>query len=206
VAAERIPEEAGLFETDRLIETALALGGTIITEERPRVPFTLPKPEKTNGSAHGIERGWTEAVTTYLETVHLVADEARFVKLQAQLFEVLTHGVNKDDSTSRIIGVCREDWLPQHQPPLTNWISAWLKRERIVFTGCEDEVAAQLVQRALTALKPTAVEPIKPLLVKRPRRDLLRLPGDVGEVAPTPASFRPRQSQTEGSAVQLALF
>jgi superfamily II DNA or RNA helicase len=206
VAAERIPEETGMFEPHPLIESALQLGATIITEERLRTPFILPKPEKTYGGAHRVEHGWTEAVAAYLETVHLVADEARFVKLQAQLFEVLTHGVNKDDSTSRIIGVCREDWLPEHQPPLTNWISAWLKRERIVFAGCEDEVAAQLVQRALTALEQTAIKPIKPLLVKRPRRDLLRLPDDVGEVAPTPASFRPRQSQTESSAVQLALF
>jgi hypothetical protein len=89
---------------------------------------------------------------------------------------------------------------------LTNWISAWLKCERMVFAGCEQEVAAQLVQRALTASKLTVNEPVKPLLVKRPKHDLLRLPDAVREVAPTPASFRPRPPQTEGSAVQLALF
>jgi hypothetical protein len=94
VAAEHIPEEAGMFEPDALIETALALGGTIITEEQRHTPFILPKPEKTNGSAYGVERRWSEAVAAYLETVHLVADEARFAKLQAQLFEVLTHGVS----------------------------------------------------------------------------------------------------------------
>ena len=206
VAAEHIPEEAGMFEPDALIETALALGGTIITEEQRHTPFILPKPEKTNGSAYGVERRWSEAVAAYLETVHLVADEARFAKLQAQLFEVLTHGVSENDSTSQIVGVGHEDWLPEHQPPLTNWISAWLKCERMVFAGCEQEVAAQLVQRALTASKLTVNEPVKPLLVKRPKHDLLRLPDAVREVAPTPASFRPRPPQTEGSAVQLALF
>jgi superfamily II DNA or RNA helicase len=206
VAAERIPEETGMFEPDALIETALQLGATIITEERLRTPFILPKPEKTYGGAHRVEHGWTEAVAAYLETVHLVADEARFVKLQAQLFEVLTQGVHVEDETSHIVGICHEDWLPEHQPSLTNWISAWLKRERMVFTGCEGEVAAHLVQRALTALPPTLDEPLKPLIVKRPKRDLLRLPDDAREVAPTPASFRPRQPQTEGSAVQLALL
>jgi hypothetical protein len=62
-----------------------------------------------------------QAALAYLETVHIVADDSRLTALRAELANLLA-----ENSPDRVL--------------------TWLRDNRVVFPGCEEEVAAQLIR------------------------------------------------------------
>lgn len=131
------------------------------------------------------------SISAYLRTVHIVADARHLAKLQARLLVVLESGVQNDDGTRLVIGLGDADWLPAHEAKLVAWVRGWLKRERVVFSGCEDEVAAEIVRRARIALE------IAPVRV---------VPRENGRQPDRTISMPQRQPADDMQAVQLALF
>ncbi|MBC7794434.1 MAG: hypothetical protein H7Z43_12080 [Clostridia bacterium] len=109
--ATALVDEPMQDEADPLITLALEMGATITSIDEP-TKKALPDAEASLRPV--------EAVTAYLETVHLIADETAWVKLRAKLLMML------DGST-------------------TEQITAWLTEHRVVFPGCEAEVAAKVV-------------------------------------------------------------
>jgi hypothetical protein len=93
-------------------------------------------------------------VGRYLDSVHLVHDRAKRLKLQAKLLVALTDGVQDDDGTYKVLGLSEPDFAryPGHEATLIRYVSGWLKQQRFVFAGCEDEAAAQIVSLARQAL------------------------------------------------------
>ncbi len=87
-------------------------------------------------------------VGSYLDSVHMVANDGQRVRLQVQLLRAITQGVD----TLSGIGDPAFASMPEHERELRQWVSAWLKQHRFVFTGCEDEVAAQVIGMTQQAL------------------------------------------------------
>lgn len=127
-------EEMTIDEPDPLITLALELGATITpvenspqTAERsasadlPAVVPAAPRP--------------VEAVMAYLETVHLIADEATWLKRRAELLTLLDGGTAAQ-------------------------IATWLTEHHIVFPGFEREVATKVIELVSGHTENTAVEPI----------------------------------------------
>lgn len=100
-------------EPDALITAALDLGATITpvkpTEHLDPVPERIVRP--------------VEAITAYLETVHIVSDETLWTQQRGELLALLDGGT-------------------------ADGIAAWLSEQRIVFPGFEREVAGKLVTLA----------------------------------------------------------
>jgi len=88
-----------------------------------------------------------ETVIDYLETVHLVADDALWMQRRAELLTMLDGGTS-------------------------DAIAGWLAEHRIVFPGCEAEVAAKIVTLAATHTQ--SIEPPKPLAVPKRKREAER--------------------------------
>ncbi|MBZ0283467.1 MAG: DUF6094 domain-containing protein [Anaerolineae bacterium] len=187
---------------DGLIETALELGAALVPVDTSPVPLILPKLTALNG----VSGGMFNALNTYLETVHIIADASRYANLQAHLIQTLENGIKSDDGSQLVMGFCDPEWLPEHETQLNTWVRDWLKQERVVFTGCEEEVASEIIRRATAALKPTLVMPIKRTSVRRTKVDLLDIPGDESAPVSVSPSFRNGRSAVEDAPVQLALF
>jgi hypothetical protein len=182
-------EPAGV---DPLIETALQLGGVLVETQPPAA----------NGSR--TQSRVLEAVSAYLDSVHILTDPARFARLQARLIQALEGGVENDDGTRQVVGLCDPDWLPDHEARLTSWVRSWLKRERLVFAGHEDEVAAEIVRRAKIALDIIPLTIVSRETRRRRQVDLAASPDDAPPTAPD-HPFR-RDDAADRQPVQLALF
>ena len=159
-------QDATTDEPDALIAAALELGATIT----PLEPVE-PRAEQTaDRSAHP-----AEAVSAYLETVHIVTDEAQWTQRRAELLALLA-------------GTAAEG------------IVAWLTEHRVVFPGCEREVAEQLLTLASVQVEPVpTLQLIKPARVAAPK--LERKP------AREPLVFPRREAvPDEAFTQQLALF
>jgi hypothetical protein len=98
-------------EPDALIATALELGATI----------TLVEPVEQRTADSTLRP--VEAITTYLETVHIVTDETLWMKQCAELLTLLDGGT-------------------------ADAIAAWLTEQHIVFPGFEGEVATKIIALA----------------------------------------------------------
>ena len=112
----------------------------------------LPVNEPDPLFALALELGATitpvETVATYLETVHLIADENEWVRLRADLMTLLDSGAATE-------------------------IAAWLTEHRVVFPGCEQEVTAKLlalIGRGDTAPAVHVVKPQRVASTKSTRR------------------------------------
>jgi len=194
--------DEGVDETplhdDPLIRVALELGGTIVADDTPRQPIPMLKP-----AAPAPQRALSElvrAVGSYLDSVHLVHDDAKRLKLRARLLTALTDGVQDDEGTYTVVGMRDPDFghYPVHAEKLTRYVRGWLKQHRFVFAGCEDEVAIQIVDLAQQAL---GLKPIKLDLFDRlqERRDeelqhelSLRLKSENQTTSP-PTEHQPKQ-------------
>src|SRR5690606_15237562 len=99
IAAETA-EETPLHH-DPLILAGLELGGVMMVEDdlfsKP-MPMIKPTASQDTGRL-------ARYVGRYLDSVHLIHDEARRAKLQAKLLTALMDGVQDDDGTYTVVGL-----------------------------------------------------------------------------------------------------
>jgi superfamily II DNA or RNA helicase/16S rRNA G966 N2-methylase RsmD len=134
------------LEADPLVALAVELGA-VVTRETPRVK-----------TPYQHDRVQLDSVEAYLDRVHILNDK-QWMKLKAHLLAVLAEG------TDEVIGMRDSAFLsyPTHEEALTAWLTNWLRTERVVFTGCEAEVAAQIIERAKAAFVAAPIpEPVLP--------------------------------------------
>lgn len=204
VAADATADETTHAEPEPLLETVLALSSAGI--DQPQMPIPLTKPAANGIKSSGVGDRLLDGVSAYLETVHIIADPAHFARLQAQLLQVLKHGIENDDDTRRVMGLHDPGWLPDHETRLANWVRSWLKQERVVFAGCEDEVAGEIIQRAKTTLNVIPLTLVKRETRRRTKVNLLAVPDDEPLAVAVSPSFCASRPSPENHPVQLALF
>ncbi len=95
-------------EPDALIAAALEMGATI-------TPIEIVEQRTADGALRPVE-----AITTYLETVHIITDETLWTQRRGELLALLDGGT-------------------------ADAIAAWLTEQCIVFPGFEREVAGKLI-------------------------------------------------------------
>ena len=135
--AETPVDEPLVDEADPLIALALELGGTV-------TPSDESVPVEISGEVETPARS-VDAVTAYLETVHLIADDTAWQRLRAELLMLLDGGTPTQ--------ICL--WLTEHQ---------------VVFPGCEAEVAAKIVALAARNAETESQKPEPPPPVVVPKR------------------------------------
>jgi len=138
--------DAPLFdETDPLIALALELGGAVTPINEVVTAKAQVDLEKTLRPV--------DSVTAYLETVHLIADDAAWQRLKTELLTLLDGGTQAE-------------------------ISTWLTEQSIVFPGCEAEVAAKIIALAgnNADTEPQKREPPHPVAVPKRKREPERQP------------------------------
>ncbi|MCC6615318.1 MAG: hypothetical protein IT320_17720 [Anaerolineae bacterium] len=136
-------------EPDPLFALALELGATISPVDE--------MPHSVQGEAEEIAVRPVETIAAYLETVHLIADDALWMRLRADLMTLLDGGAAAE-------------------------IAAWLTEHHVVFPGCEQEVSAKLL--TLTGSGETTptihvVKPQRPLSsnsLRRTERSVIAFP------------------------------
>jgi len=147
------------------------------------------EPNRADGQA--LHTSVAEAIIHYLDSVHIIADDQKLSALHAELLDVLQ---------SESARVCD-----------------WLRDNRVVFPGCESEVAAQIIRLGKHAsgsssansieLHPIAVSAAlrKPAPSKPRKRqpDLLAVPDERSE---SQMSREHREPHGETTPLQLALF
>jgi len=205
---------------DPLIAVAVELGGVVHTV---KAGLSIRQPVGED-ETHLLVR----SVATYLDNIHIMADSNQYAKLQAKLLIALTEGVQNEDGTRRVLGMRDPDFTHStiHEETLKHWVRGWLKVQRVVFTGCEDEVAGHIISMSKQALdlftlpksqpainesseqdnatkQSTKVLPRKPAAKSVKRKfNLLALPDELAE---TPSS-NPLTAPEELAVQQLALF
>ncbi|MEP6986082.1 MAG: helicase-related protein, partial [Chloroflexota bacterium] len=131
------------LEGDPVIQEALQLGGVIA--ETKIGSFGR---DATKTVIQGYEPEWFgQSLNRYLDNVHLMADDHKRAQLEAKLLAILSNGVQADDGTYAVIGLCNPEFTqyPVHTETLTRHVRNWLKEHHFVFTGCEQEVAVRIV-------------------------------------------------------------
>ena len=148
---ENEPED---IQTDPLVQEAIELGG-VLMEEDQAIADQQSATKTPDGTAQ-----LRRYVGRYLDTVHLIHDDKKRAKLQAKLLSILTHGVQNDDETYKVIGMQDADFsqYPVHEESMVRYVRGWLKQNRFVFMGCEDETAATIVDLAKQALGLTPIK------------------------------------------------
>jgi hypothetical protein len=115
---------------DPLVQEAIRLGAVVSKIATPGLEPKAAKSLSNEGVSDQEEQHLVHAVSSYLDTVHVIADDGKLANLKVELLRALTEGILSNDGT------------------LLRWIQRWLKEHRVVFTGCEDEAAAQIVSLA----------------------------------------------------------
>ncbi|MDX1993679.1 MAG: DUF6094 domain-containing protein, partial [bacterium] len=142
IELKRILSES--IANDPLIAAAVALGGVVHPfQERLSARQSVPEDHLSL---------LVQSVGSYLNTVHILADTNQFTRLQMELLTILTNGAA--DETTHVLGMFDSLFTqdPQHEMALQGWLQSWLKEYRLVFTGCEVEVAAQIIRLAKQTL------------------------------------------------------
>ena len=228
IMAEEVDET--VLHHDPLILAGLELGGVLVEHDAPSTPIPMAKPSPTQDTGRLVRY-----VGDYLDSVHLVHDDAKRIKLQAQLLAALTDGVQDDEGRYTVVGLRDPDFMkyPVHAEKLTRYVRGWLKQHRFVFAGCEDEAAAQVVDLAQQALglKLIQIDVFQAMQdaqdgalqlelsaqlqsesapERQPKRrkklDLLAVPDDVPEATVAKRPFVAKRTQGETEPVQLAMF
>lgn len=215
ITAEAVDETP--LHHDPLILAGLELGGVLVEEEAP-----IAKPAIAQDTGRLVRY-----VGNYLDSVHLIHDEAKRAKLQAKLLAALTDGVQDDDGTYSVVGLHDPDFMKYsvHAQTLIRYVRGWLKQNRVVFMGCEDEAAAKIVDLAQQALglKPIQLDvfqatqdaqdealqleisaPHQPK--RRKKLDLLAVPDESPEATAPKHPLASKRKQDEAEPVQLAMF
>jgi hypothetical protein len=224
IAAE-VAEETPLYP-DTLVLTDPTFGGFLIEEETPREPVLVARsgPDQDAGR---LER----SVGRYLDSVHLIHDETKRARLQAELLTALMDGVPGDAGTVAVVGLRDPNFKqePAYVAALTRYVRDWLQEHRFVFMGCEEEAALQILALAQGALGLTPIQEARadaqaearqrelPAALRaesaHDRRPMHRkpfdrfiLPDEASEVAVPARPFAPRRPQKKTELVQLAMF
>jgi len=213
---------------DPLVQVALELGGVIVEDEplfvgsdAASVPVAAAPPSDVD------MRRLVRYVGRYLDSVHLIHDEAKRAKLQAKLLTALMDGVQEDDGTYSVVGLRDPDFVkyPVHAEKLVRYVRGWLKQNRVVFMGCEDEAAAKIVDLAKQALglKPIQLDVFQAMQdaqdealqlelsaphqpKRRKKVDLLAVPDESPEATAPKHPLASKHKQDEAEPVQLAMF
>jgi hypothetical protein len=220
IAAE-VADETPLHH-DPLILAGLELGGVLVEDHTPHKLIPTAKSTASQDTGRLVRY-----VGNYLDSVHLIHNEAKRAKLQAKLLVVLTNGVQDDEGTYTVVGLHDPDFskYPVHAEKLTRYVRGWLKQHRFVFAGCEDEVAAKIVDLAQQALglKPIQLDVFQAMqdaqdealqlelsAPHQPKRwkksDLLTVPDDTPKATAPKRPLAPKRKQDEAEPVQLAMF
>jgi hypothetical protein len=168
--------------------------------------------------------------------VHLVHDRDKRLKLQARLLAALTDGVQDDEGVYTVVGLRDPDFsqYPVHGETMIRYVRGWLKQNRFVFTGCEDETAAQIVDLAQQALglKPVPLDVFQAMQELRDEElqqtlstklqserqttspppklrgalDLLAASDDTPEVTVPKRPFVAKRTREDAEPAQLAMF
>jgi len=232
VGEDEVEEPALVAHADPVVQAAIELGGVLMADDQQRqqVPKPVAKATTTQSDTARLVR----YVGSYLDGVHLIHDRDKRLKLQAKLLTILTEGVIDNEETRTVVGLRDPDFgqYPVHEETLIRHVRAWLKQHRFVFTGCEDEAAAKIVDLAkqafgLTPVKLNIFEKLQQLRdeelqselsvvlkaeppttrpARRKKLDLLAVPEDKPEGLLHTLPMPKRQSIPEEAPVQLALF
>ncbi len=134
------------LEGDPVVQEAIHLGGVIteITTKPLGRGATITLIQDVESQIFG------QSINRYLDNVHLIADDHKRAQLQAKLLAILSNGVQADDGTDTVMGLCDPEFTqyPVHTETMIRHIRNWLREYHFVFTGCEQEVAVQIVQLA----------------------------------------------------------
>lgn len=191
-----------------LILAGMTLGGVLVEDALPQ---QIPVEKRTASQDTG---RLVRYLGSYLDSVHLVHDEAKRIELQTSLFSTLMDGVRDDEGTYTVVGLCDADFMKYsvHAEKLTRYVRDWLKRHRFVFTGCEDEAAEKIVDLAQQALglKPIQLDVFQAVQYAQDEARYREVsvplqsesPGEGQRKRPL-AIIHP---QNEGVAIQLAMF
>lgn len=220
IAAEAADETP--LHYDPLILAGLELGGVLVEEEASREPVLIAKSTPSQDTGRLVRY-----VGRYLDSVHLIHDEAKRAKLQARLLTTLMDGVQDDEGTYTVVGMRDPDFIkyPVHAEKLIRYVRGWLKQHRFVFMGCEDEAAVRIVDLAQQALGLTPIQidvfqaiqdvqeealQLELSTLHQPKRrkklDLLAVPDNATEATAPKRPLASRQPQNETEPVQLAMF
>jgi hypothetical protein len=171
------------LENDPLIQEAIRLGG-VVAEIGTEDPEG--KAAAITTSEHE-PQPFAPIVSDYLDSVHIITDDQKLSMLRTELLMLLQAS-------------------PAH-------LRDWLRDNRVVFPGCETEVATQIMRLAkqisnsssatVVDLHPVkdSTKPSKPAAAKTRRLDLMAVPDD----APQPKRQQPERV-AETAPLQLALF
>jgi superfamily II DNA or RNA helicase len=170
---------ADQLRADPLVREAIRLGGVVAEVEHEPTASTTNRRDVFDVSI-------AAAIKGYLDSVHLIADEARLSALYTELFDLLQ---------TNPVRLC-----------------AWLRDNRVVFPGCETEVGAQIMRLAQAAnSEGSNIIPLRPVVSSAASRkrtapktrslDPLAVPED----APQPKGQQPERLD-ETAPLQLALF
>lgn len=228
IATETVEET--LLQHDPLILAGLELGGVLVEDDLFSKPMPMAKPTVSQVAGRLVRY-----VGRYLDSVHLIHDEAKRAKLQAKLLTALMDGVQDDEGTYTVVGLRDLDFskYPVHAEKLTRYVRGWLKHNRFVFAGCEDETAAKIVDLAQQALGLTPIQidvfqalqeardeelqeqvftslPAETVQERQPTRrkklDLLAVPDEELEATTPKRPLVAKRPQEEAEPVQLAMF
>jgi len=214
---DHTPVEPEPVSADPLLTFAQQALGAATSDSVSRGPIIIPKANGNGKSRPDPIGDATEAlarsVGNYLDTVHILSDDAQRSKLQAELLAAIAQRAN-NERVPAVVGLTHPDYRkdPRHRATLLGWLAAWLKQQRFVFPGCEAEVAAKVVDLATQPLAVQQVKP-KPVARRKPVRrggkkiDLLAVPEEEPEVVPDSIMpLLPSPERAPEAAQQLALF
>lgn len=163
-------------------------------------PVVEPPPQ-TDDEPHDTS-ALVRYVSSYLDTVHLIHDRDKRFKLQAQLLVDLLEGVQKDDGTFKVVGMRDPEFTkyPIHAETMTQHVRGWLKKHRFVFSGCEEEAAAKIVDLAqqglgLIPLKLDVFETLRDMRDEALQSDLTEVVKAVHESQDTPPKPKRKRKQ-----------
>ena len=161
-------------EPDSLIDLALDVGAVVT-----KLPDQLEVEAERERSVPTFSR---DAIIAYLDTVHLIADDATLARRRSELLDKLAEGT---------LGGAG----------LQAWLSVWLTGNRVVFPGCETEVAAKIV-----SLSGTQIAAVVPIAEPGRRTAVPSANGTKREPIPFPGHATYAEQFDEAPVRQLALF
>lgn len=180
---ESLLDPSAMFKADSTAIDAedQAFWAAEVTEKSPVIPPVEIAPIQVQKEVNR----WTK-LTDYLDDIHLIYDDEKRMSLQTELLQLI------------------------ETQPEASVISAWLKANRFVFAGCEDESAAEIMRLAgytAPTSKIISFESFRKEAKSKPRRkvDLSAAP-DMIDFPPPVKSKRKRLSNADEQPLQLALF
>jgi superfamily II DNA or RNA helicase len=202
VETEASEPETEVMAADPLLTFAERAFDAVVTPVRDVIPIS---PIEDSEDMERLSR----VLASYLDGVCILADEDQMMALEASLCVTLMNGA----SDEQVSGLCDPEFAQSlaHEQALVRWVSEWLKQQRIVFPGCEDEAAAKIVFLAKAALNraslPMSATPLAKASSPKPQPEVH--PNNIIDLTQRPEFERLAERQSDVDAAplrQLALF